>query len=423
MPYRMKRRELLSGGVAAGVGGLAGCLEEDPGSETGDVESEVETRPTDRTIRLGVMHPLTGDLGSVGEPIKDGALLPIEQVADEIDPELEYEVVDTETSPSVGVQAASRLVDAGYPMVNGASASDVTLQVAQQVLVPHRTVCCSPASTTPTISTVNDAGLLFRTAVSDSLQAVVLAERAATERNAQRAATLYVNNDYGWQLSRAFARAFRGNHDGTVTEQVSFDEGGADDEEVIEAVTADDPDLVVVIGYPETSAGLFDGLIDHDPGIYILATDGLRDGSLHEMTENTINHIRGTAPLVGGPGEDVFAELYEEQYDAEPGVFTAHAYDATAVMLLANAFAGENDGAAVGNAMRIVTEGPGELVGPETLAEGIDLAARGEHVEYQGASSPLGFDENGDVTDATFEYWRFDDTAGSGITEIDRVST
>ncbi|MEY7848994.1 ABC transporter substrate-binding protein [Natrarchaeobius sp. A-rgal3] len=423
MPYRKTRRGLISSGVAAGVGGLAGCLEGVPGSETGEVESEVDTRPTDRTIRLGVMHPLSGDLGSVGEPIKDGALLPVEQIRDEIDPEIEYEVVDTETSSSTGVQGASRLVDAGYPMVNGASASDVTLQVAQQVLIPHRTVCCSPASTTPTISTVNDAGLLFRTALSDSLQAIVLAERAATERNARNAATLYVNNDYGWQLSRAFARAFRGNHDGTVTEQVSFDEGEDAYHDELESVAAADPDLVVVIGYPETSARLFDGLIDHDPGISILATDGLRDGSLHEMTENTINHIRGTAPLVAGPGEDVFAELYEERYGVDPGVFTAHAYDATAVMLLANAFAGENDGAAIGNAMRIVTEGPGEVVGPETLAEGIDLAARGEQVEYRGASSPLGFDENGDVTDATFEYWRFDDTAGSGVTEVDRVST
>ncbi|WP_440763508.1 ABC transporter substrate-binding protein [Natronorubrum sp. DTA7] len=422
MSVRLKRRKLLSAAGVAGLSGLAGCLGSFSGFDVRDTE-DGDGGGTDRTIKLGVMLPLSGDLGSVGEPIRDAALLPIDQVEDEIDLEIEYEVVDTETSPSAGVQGAARLVNDGYPMVNGPAASDVTLQATQQVLIPHRVVSCSPSATTPTITALNDAGLVFRTALSDSLQAVVLAEQATADLGHDRAATLYVNNDYGWQLSQAFTQAFQTTHGGTVSAQVPLNEENDSYAAAIEQARTDDPDLLIVIGYPETGAQLFSDLGDDLDGIDVLVTDGLRDGGLHDEVDHSIDGVRGTAPLVGGPGEEFFADGFEDAYDAEPGIFTAHAYDSTAVLLLANAYAGQNDGTAIRNAMQTVTNDPGEVIEPETLAEGLELAARGEPVEYQGASSALSFDQNGDVTDATFEYWEFDREADGGIAEIDRVTT
>ncbi|WP_306053778.1 ABC transporter substrate-binding protein [Natronococcus wangiae] len=421
MSVRPKRRELLSAVGVAGFGGLAGCLSSVSGLDVRDDDGGGGS--TDRTLKLGIMQPISGDLGSVGEPIRDAALLPIEQVEDEIDLDLEYDVVDTETSPLTGVQGAASLVRKGYPMINGPAASDVTLQATQQVLIPHRVVSCSPSATTPTITALNDAGLVFRTALSDSLQAVVLAEQAMTDLGHETAATMYVNNDYGWQLSQAFTQAFQATHDGTVTTQVPVNEESDSYAAELDEARADDPDLLVVIGYPETGAQLFTDLGDGVDEVDVLVTDGLRDGELHEEVDHSIDGIRGTAPLVGGPGEEFFTELYEDAYDAEPGIFTAHAYDSTAVLLLANAYAGENDGTAIRNAMQSVTNGSGEEIEPETLAEGLELAAQGENVKYQGASSSLSFDENGDATDATFEYWEFDRNADGGIAEIDRVNT
>ncbi|MFC4542742.1 ABC transporter substrate-binding protein [Halosolutus amylolyticus] len=419
MSFRSSRRELVTAIGVAGCGGLAGCLSSIPGPNVDDGDGS----GTDRTLKLGVMQPISGDLGSVGEPIRDAALLPIEQVDGEIDLEIDYEVVDTETSPTAGVQKAAQLVDAGYPMVNGPAASDVTLQATQQVLIPYRAVSCSPGATSPTITALNDAGLVFRTALSDSLQAVVLAEQAATDLGHETAATLYMNSDYGWQLSQSFTQAFRTAHDGTVSAQVPLNEGKDSYAAEIEEAMADDPGLLIVVGYPDTGAQLFTDLGDDLDDVDVLVTDGLRDGNLHEDVERPIDGIRGTAPLVGGPGEEFFTELYGDTYDAEPGIFTAHAYDSTAVLLLANAYAGQNDGTAIRNAMQTVTNEPGEVIEPDSLADGLELAAAGENVEYRGASSQLSFDENGDVMDATFEYWEFDRDADGGIAELDRVST
>ncbi|WP_339102245.1 ABC transporter substrate-binding protein [Haloterrigena salinisoli] len=422
MSVQLNRRKLLSGLCTAGLGGLAGCLGSVPGLDSSDIEDGSDVGGTDRTLRLGIMQPLSGSLETVGKPMRNAAELPIRQVEDEISLDIEYEVVDTETSPSAGVQGAAALVDNGYPMVNGPASSDVTLQATQQVLIPYRTVCCSPGATTPTITSLNDAGLVFRTAVSDSLQAVVLADRAANDLGHDSAATLYVNNDYGWQLSQAFARSFQSDHGGTVSTQVPLTEGQDSYEAAIERARTDDPELLVVIGYPETGGQVFADL-GADAEEDILVTDGLQDGDLHDEVDYSLDGIRGTAPLVDGPGTETFTELFQDAYDAEPGVFTPHSYDASAVLLLANAYAGQNDGTAIRNAMQAVTTGDGEAVTPETLAEGIEFAAEGNAVTYQGASSSVSFDENGDVTDAVFEYWEFDESAAGGIAELERVSS
>lgn len=420
MTYRPRRRDVLSGVGIAGLGGLAGCLDGLPGLGTRQADLDEDR---DEPIKLGVMQPVSGDLGSVGKPIRDSALLPVTQLESEGAPfEFDVREEDTETSPAAGVQAAARLVDDGYPAVNGPAASGVTLQATKQVLIPYRTVSCSPSSTSPTITALNDVGLVFRTAVSDSLQAVVLADRAADDLGSSSAATLYVNNDYGYQLSRAFTRAFGTDHGGTVTAQVPFDEGQDSYASELETAREDDPDLLIVIGYPESGAQLFTDFYETGGEEDVLVTDGLRDGDLPEQVGHSLDGIRGTAPLTDGPGQEFFSELYQDTYDREPGIFTAQAYDATAILLLANAYAGRNEGPAIRNAMQRVANPGGDVIEPDQLADGMERAAAGEDIEYQGASSAVRFDENGDLVGATFEYWEFDESANGGISEIDRVS-
>ncbi|ELY83514.1 ABC transporter substrate-binding protein [Natrinema altunense] len=421
MPSRSNRRTLLSGLCTAGLGGLAGCLSSVPGLDSNDAESGTDVGGTDRTLKLGIMQPLTGRLESLGKPMRNAAELPIKQVRDDVSLDIDSSVVDTETSPSAGVQSAFTLANEGYPMVNGPAAADVTLQATQQVLIPYRTVCCSPSATSPTITSLNDAGLVFRTALSDRLQALVLAQKAANDLGHDSAGILYENNDYGWQLAQAFTRSFQRTHGGTVTSQVPLKGDSSSYDAAIERARTDDPDLLLVIGYPKTGGQVLTDL-GADAPEDILVTDGMQEGSLHDEIDYSLDGIRGTAPLVNGPGNQTFTELFKSKYDTEPGAFTPQSYDASAVLLLANAYAGQNDGQAIGSAMPVVTTGDGKEITPDNLAEGIELAAKGEAVTYQGASGSVNFDENGDVTDGVIQYWEFDESASGGIAEIERVS-
>jgi ABC-type branched-subunit amino acid transport system substrate-binding protein len=348
--------------------------------------------------------PLSGGLGNLGQPIRDGAVLPFRLLDGETEFTIDSQVEDTQTDPNAGQTAASSLVDAGYPAVTGAAGSEITIQVAKNVFIPNNVVACSPASTSPDITDLDDNNLIWRTPPSDALQGQVLAQVATENEGAETAATMYVNNAYGQALSNSFVSAF----DGTVQNEVSFPKGASSYSAQLSQALSDDPDIVVVVGYPESGVQLFrDYYSGYDGSTPFLVTDGLQDSDLPSDVGNAMTNVQGSAPSASGPGRDFFTTEYQNEFDAEPGVFTSQAFDATAVCLLANAAAGENSGPAIAEQMGAVANPGGEEVTPSTLADGLAMAAEGTEIQYQGASSPVNFDENGDLTAATYEVFAF----------------
>lgn len=437
MARKFDRRDFLVGAGATGSMFVAGCLGGGGGGGGGgnDTTDGGTTNGTgtaggggaDRSdpIRIGVLMPTTGDLADLGGPIRDGAILPQIQLDGESSFQIDLQEADTQTDPNAGQAAAENLVNAGYPMVTGAASSAVTIQTAENVFVPNNVCACSPASTSPAITDLSDNGLVYRTPPSDALQGPVLAQVASENQGASTAATLFVNNDYGQALSESFANGFS-EQGGETQEQVSFQSGQSSYTSRLEQALGGNPDLLLIIGYPESGVQLFRdfyGNFDR-PELPILVTDGLREPSLPANVSNEMANVQGTAPLAAGPGNDFFTRTYQEEFGREPGVFTAQAYDATACLLLANAAAGQNDGAAVAEGMQAISSG-GEEFGPETLADALEAAASGTDINYQGASSAIEFDDNGDLAAATYELfgWTTSDSSGSGyaIETLDEI--
>ncbi|RDZ44101.1 branched-chain amino acid ABC transporter substrate-binding protein [Haloferax sp. Atlit-10N] len=169
------------------------------------------------------------------------------------------------------------------------------------------------------------------------------------------------------------------------------------------------PEGLVVIGYPESGIQLFrDYYSASDGSEEILVPDGMRSGSMPGQVGNDMANVTGTAPAAGGPNQDTFNQLFEDEYGAAPGVFTSQTYDSVAIQLLSNAAAGENSGPAIKDQMRRMANPDGMTVGPDNLVEGIEAAANGEDIDYQGASSSVNFDENGDPAEAAYAIWEFD---------------
>ena len=188
-----------------------------------------------RTIDVGILLPETGDLASVGGPMIQAAQLPARQVNDsDLDLEVNAQVEDTQTSPSSGVTAAESLVNAGMPSVCGSASSGVNVPVSQEVFIPNQIVGCSPSSTALSVTNLEDDDYIFRTAPSDQLQGRVMAQVASERLENTSAATLYVNNDYGQQLSERFTGVFQDEFGGTVTNQVAFNIGESSYTSVIE---------------------------------------------------------------------------------------------------------------------------------------------------------------------------------------------
>ncbi|WP_276254121.1 ABC transporter substrate-binding protein [Halomontanus rarus] len=396
MGHELRRRQVLKG--IAGTAGVAGYL------GTTGVAARQESQ-----VNLGILMATTGDLGPLGADIQPAAELPVTQLGDSEAPiAISSQTEDTATDPQTGISAAEALVNAGYPMVNGPMASNVNMQVTQQVFIPNQVVGCSPSSTAPSVTDLEDDDFIFRTAPSDVLQGDVLAQVAIDTLGAETTATLHLNDDYGQQLSGSYVGAFE-EQGGDVLNEVSFEPEQPSYTSRIQQALADDPDTLMIVGFPQSGIQLFrDYYSQFDTGADILITDGLATPDLPADVGNDLENVTGTAPSAGGPEQEFFEDLYEQEYGRSPTVFTSNAYDSSAVLILAHVAAGASDGAAIRDNMRTVANPNGEEVGPSTLGEAVEMVANGDEVNYQGASSTVDFDENGDVVSATFDILEFD---------------
>lgn len=168
------------------------------------------------------------------------------------------------------------------------------------------------------------------------------------------------------------------------------------------------PDALVFIAYPGSGIQLFkDYYSEYGTDTDILVTDGLQDPKLPENVGNSLKNVIGTAPTAAGPGKESFTKRYEEEYGRAPSVFTSQAYDATASLLLANIAAGKNDGTAIRDNLRGVSNPKGPEFGPENLGEAVETAAAGKDLKYTGASSSVDYDDAGDMKAVTYEIFTF----------------
>ena len=183
------------------------------------------------------------------------------------------------------------------------------------------------------------------------------------------------------------------------------------------------PDLLVVIGYPESGIQLFrDYYAASDGSEDILIPDGLQDAALPGQVGNDMANVTGTAPAAGGPNQEAFTGLYEDTYDESPGVFTSQSYDSAAALILANVAAGENDGTAIRDQLRRIANPDGTAYGPGEFLDAVEAAANGENINYQGASSSVNFGENGDPASAAYSIWQFDGQDAESVAVQDTQS-
>jgi ABC-type branched-subunit amino acid transport system substrate-binding protein len=426
MAREHKRREFLAGVGAAGIAGFAGCIGggsnnsgnggggSGGGSGGGGGGSASRSSP----IKYGVLLPVTGDLASVGKPMRDAAMLPETQLNNggNLDIEIDAQFEDGQTNPAAAISAANSLLSSGYPSACGPASSGVNIQVSKQVFIPNGMVGCSPSSTAISVTKLEDNDYVWRTAPSDALQSQALARLATDQANAQTASTLFVNNDYGQGLSNAFVK----NFEGEIQSKVAFEKQQPSYTAKLQQALSGNPDTLLLIAYPASGTQIMKDYYADFGGNdrKVLMTDGMQDPTVPKSLSASMSTVIGTAPKPVGPSNEAFTKLYKQEYGRSPGVFNAHSYDASAVLILANAMGGENDGQVVRDNMMKVANPGGTAVGPNNLAEGVKMAAQGKKIKYEGASSPVNFDDNGDMKAVAYSVWKF---TNSGVKETDTI--
>jgi ABC-type branched-subunit amino acid transport system substrate-binding protein len=212
------------------------------------------TRAGDGVLTIGTLLPETGNLAFLGPPEVAGARVAIAEInenggfngADVVLSEGDSGDTSTDTATTTVTRLLSENVDA----IVGAASSGVTLTVIDQVVGAGVTMI-SPANTSKTLSTYDDNGLYFRTAPSDILQGLVLAEVIATDGHTN-IVILNLDDAYGNGLAEDLTANFEASG-GTVADTIVYDpQAQTFDAEVDEAASAD-ADAIVLIGFEESS--------------------------------------------------------------------------------------------------------------------------------------------------------------------------
>ena len=333
-------------------------------------------------IRIGTLIDVTGDLAVFGPPIvaaTDLAALLINEAGGINGREIEMVHRDSGTSPQIATDAASALVNIdGVEAIVGSLSSGVTLAVAESVTIPNGAVLMSPASTSPAISALNDNDFVFRTTVSDALQGVIAAQ-VASQLGYDNVATLYINNAYGEGLSDVFSETFE-SLGGTVSAAVPIEGGQASYVSELRQASQGGATVLMAMSYPETAGVYLREAVEGQFFEDFMFVDGTKNQEMFDQIgADNFEGNYGTAPgAPGTPTQEKFKELYASKLDGDPSsIFISEAFDAAAILALAIAEAGSEDGDDIKAAIRKVASAPGEKVGPGDLPRAVELIASG----------------------------------------------
>ena len=160
---------------------------------------------------------LTGPAGEYGQAGAKSVEMAFRDLNDAGGPHGCKLVADTRDSQSQGalaVDAANQLVQLKkVPVIIGGIISSVSIPILTSVTGPGKIVQVSPASSSPTLTTLGREGktngMFFRTITSDALQGTAAA-KYALDQGFKKIAVIHVNNDFGVNMFTEFAQGLQG---------------------------------------------------------------------------------------------------------------------------------------------------------------------------------------------------------------------
>ena len=386
------------------------------------------------TTTIGSVMSLTGSLGVLGQQIAKGAQLAVADLnaaGGANGCQLALSLLDDQTSASVGVDAAKKLVDVQHvPAIVGALSSGVSAAMLTSVTVPSKVVLISPASTSPPFTQLakdgKTDGYWFRTTPSDALQGVAMA-KVALDAGFKKVAVMYLNNAYGQGLSQEFVNAF-GKLGGTVTQNVVYNPSQPSYRSEVSKALSPAPDAMFLIGYPGDGTTITREWISSGGPQKFLFPDGLESQDfVNDVGAQYMKDARGTAAgSVTTPSLDNFNQEFKAKFGELPTqAYIPNAYDGTVLVGLAMNYSKGATGTAVRDGIRKVTDPKGEKIyaGAAELKKAVKLLAENKPIQYIGASGPLQFDPNGDIN-APMVIWSVVDgkVKNTGMVTVEQIA-
>lgn len=353
-------------------------------------------------IKLATLTPLTGAGGPYG-PVMVKA---VKAVVDEVNAaggvlgrKIELISEDDQTNPEAGVRAARKLIDVDkVAAIMGTWASSVTTAVAP--LCWESKTFLATVSGADSITLLPHQGFLVRTQPNTTLQGRKFGE-FALEQGAKSVFFLTPQTPFAdSQFANIKAAMEKG---GGKAERLIYDDKKPSYRSEVDQALAAKPDALIFGGYtPDTTVMLKDIFKAGYTGKKIAFAYSVNAKLLEGVPAEVAEGIFTIAPSPA-EGSDAHKQLAAKIGVANPDPYTTQIYDQINLIVMAIALSGEASGAAIKDAIRKVSQAPGGAKVTNAL-DGLKAIAAKQAVNYDGASGPCDFTDQGDISDCRFRY-------------------
>jgi branched-chain amino acid transport system substrate-binding protein len=360
----------------------------------------------DGVLTIGTLFPTTGATSFLARAQDAGVELAVREIneAGGVNgaPVVVYHRDTGDAATGKAEESFADLVDKKVDVVIGPSSSVLAERLLPKAIEAGVAVI-SPSATSPTLSTLHDEGLLFRTIPSAALQGWALAEMAGPD---DTIALLYYSDDAGRATRDALVSALGADHPLAVEE--GFSETTNSIDRMMIAVTKVNPDMIVLVSP-------FSAMAKNKELLTRLAAAKLAGSRLWMTGQNLADYSQalpaGTLKdangiLEGFSPDEAFAKRITS---ADPAVtdlrYAAEAYDATILAALAAGAAKDDTGTAIARALTKTSSGGIKCT---SFGECLEVLRTMPDIDYDGVTGPLAFDEHGDLRGADFGLYRYD---------------
>jgi ABC-type branched-subunit amino acid transport system substrate-binding protein len=364
---------------------------------------------TAKETNIGVLIPLTGELGAFGKPWQQAADLAIEEAnatgALPGGTKLKAVVADDETNPETAVEAARRMIGTqNVASIIGPTSGEMLAlaPVAKRSRIP---IISSSAGTVGLNKIGGD--YLFRTITSDDAEGPALAKFLSDEKATR--VGIFVANDaspisVGTKLKSSFEA-----HGGKVVhdEKVNLNQSSYRAE--VGTMLSKKPEWIVCACGQQAGTTILKDLVSAGyKGRRIITGDLTTPEAIEAVgakdMEGANGELAGADPE--SPGAKKFDAAWQKKYGAEPGPYSSNTYDAMALSILAMIAADSTDGQKTAAKIKEISTAPGKKV--NTIPEAAEALKAGEEIDYDGASGPIDLDDSGTAI-SSFEIFEAKD--------------
>lgn len=329
------------------------------------------------TVKIGAASPLTGPQSHIGQDIKNGILLGVEDLnAQGLEiggKKVKFELLaeDDEANPSKATTVAQKLVDAKVVAVVGHFNSGATIP-ASKIYADAGIPQISPGSTNPRY-TQQGYATTFRVVANDDQQGPAGAAYAVNTLKVKKVAIIDDSTSYGQGLATAFENAVKAAGVEVLAHEHTTDKD-TDFAAILTNIKSKNPELVFFGGIDTQGGPMAKQMKALGINAKLMGGDGIQTPKLIELAGDASDGVIASIPGLPKdkmPGGKAFLDKFKKRFNTDVELFAPMGYDA--VFVIAEAMKRANS-----------TE-PAKFL-PEL-----------KKTNYNGVIGPIQFDDKGDL--------------------------